>query len=81
MTKICISCGMPMEKPEMYAGGDVKRDYCIYCVDEEGNPKSFERKVLEMTEFTVNRMGISKEKAEAMVRENLLKLPAWKNMQ
>jgi len=29
----CGSCGMPLEKPEDFALGDVTRAYCRYCTD------------------------------------------------
>lgn len=32
----CISCGMPMGKPEDHAMGDPDKDYCLHCARPDG---------------------------------------------
>ena len=39
----CGSCGMPMEKPEDFALGDVTQPYCAYCTDARGKLPPYER--------------------------------------
>ena len=42
----CGSCGMPMEKPEDFALGDVTQPYCAWCTDARGKLLPYEQ-VLE----------------------------------
>ena len=39
----CGSCGMPMEKPEDFALGDVTQPYCSYCTDARGKLLPYEQ--------------------------------------
>jgi len=77
--KICESCGMPMRKKEEFGGGRFDNRYCVHCTDEEGNLKPFKVKLEEMKNFIASRMDLSEEKALQMAKENMSKMPAWKN--
>ena len=35
--KLCISCGMPMEKAEDFPFGDTTKDYCVHCARPDGS--------------------------------------------
>ena len=76
----CICCGMPMETEEQHSNCDPAKDFCIYCTDAEGNMKTFEQKVNDMTEFIMKRTGITKEEASQTAKFNLMKLPYWQKM-
>ena len=78
MTKTCIACGMPMEKPEDFARGDTNKQYCRYCARPDGTMQSFEEKLDSMTSFIVKTQGLASEVAKESARHMLLKLPAWK---
>ena len=77
--KICIACGMPMNKKEDYAMGDEAKDYCKYCMREDGSMQSYEEKLSGMAEFVVRTQGIDKNAANKVAREMMSKLPAWNN--
>ena len=79
MSKICIACGMPMEKKEDFAMGDMSKDYCKYCAREDGSMKSYEECVDGMTGFLVQSQGFDEGVAREMAKKNLAKLPAWKD--
>lgn len=76
--KICIVCGMPMNKPSDFAMGDPDKDYCVYCSRPDGSMQSFEEKKAGLTEFIIKTQGFDKaaalKAAEGMMRD----LPAWK---
>lgn len=75
----CSSCGMPLEKAEDHAHGDVSNPHCIYCVHQDGSLKSYK----EIHEGTVNHFmqwqGIEEGAAKKMATEMLQELPFWKN--
>lgn len=76
--KICIACGMPMDKASDFPGGDTQKDYCIYCAHPDGTMHSFEEKKAGMIHFVMKTQGFD-EKAAAKIAENSMrKLPAWK---
>lgn len=77
--KTCIACGMPMNKKEDYAMGDESKDYCKYCMREDGSMQSYEEKLSGMTEFVVGTQGIDKTAANKVAKEMMAKLPAWNN--
>lgn len=75
--KTCSACGMPMNKKEDYAMGDESKDYCKYCMREDGSMQSYEEKLIAMTEFVVRTQGIDKNAANKIAKEMMSKLPAW----
>ncbi len=81
MTKTCIACGMPMQKPEDFAMSDESKTYCRHCMREDGTMQSYEEKVASMTQFVVKTQGFAPEAARVSVIEMLAKLPAWKEKQ
>lgn len=77
--KICIACGMPMNQKEDYAMGDESKDYCKYCMREDGSMQSYEERLSGMTEFVVRTQGIDKNAANKVAMGMMAKLPAWNN--
>ena len=75
----CIACGMPMEKPEMHASGDVDKDWCIHCAREDGSMRSYDEVVVGMTQFIVKSQGMDENAACEVAKTMMAKLPAWKN--
>lgn len=76
--KICISCGMPMEKADDYPLQDESKDYCIYCARPDGTLQSYEEKLKGTTEFIIRTQGLHKNAAHELAIRTLKKLPAWK---
>ncbi len=79
MSKTCISCGMPMEKAESFAMGDVNKDYCVHCAREDGSMRSYDEALEGMTMFMMKTQGFEKVAATKAVKEMMAKLPAWKD--
>jgi len=74
----CESCGMPMEKPGDFGGGDTKNRYCVHCTTPEGKLKSRTEVREGMINFYVTVMKKPREEAEKFVDESMSKMPAWK---
>lgn len=79
MEKICESCGMPMREISDFGGKNIENKYCRFCTDEMGELKAFDIKLNEMTDFIVSRMNIDRAAAEKIARDNMAKMPAWKD--
>ena len=77
--KKCESCGMPMRSIEDFGGANPESNYCKYCVDENGKLKSFKIKFEETIHFIISRMNVDKTIAEQIAKDQMSKLPAWKD--
>ena len=77
--RICIACGMPMNKKADFALGDESKDYCVHCVNKDGTMHSFEQKKESMTGFIIKTQGLAREAAESAALSMLKKLPTWKD--
>ncbi len=75
----CGSCGMPMEKPEDHALGDVTRPYCRYCTDTRGELLPYEKVVETNASYYVASQGIKPDVATRMAQAMLADLPAWRD--
>ena len=76
--KICIACGMPMEKPADFAMGDPDKDYCVHCARPDGAMQSYEEKLDSLTSFIVRTQGLDKQTARDAAKGMMARLPAWK---
>ncbi len=74
----CGSCGMPMEKPEDFALGDVTRPYCRYCTDAHGELLPYEQVLETNAGFYVDSQGVTRAAAIEMARAMLADQPAWR---
>ena len=79
MTKFCQACGMPMNKKEDFALGDETSDFCLYCVDSNGNVKTCEEIFAGGVDFFMNTVGSERSLAEKITRKNMKKQPYWQN--
>lgn len=77
--KKCVACGMPMKAPSDFALGDINKDFCCYCANEDGSMKSFEEKKSDLQKLLIHTQGISQEVAEKMVVSMMKNLPAWRD--
>lgn len=77
--KICIACGMPMDKLSDYPLEDESKDYCIYCARSDGSMQSYPEKIDGTTQFLIHTQGLDKEAARQVAIRSLSKLPAWKD--
>ena len=75
--KACLSCGMPMTKPEDFGGGNPENLYCVYCSKPDGSLKSREEVFQGMVNFTMTSQNVDREAAESAVKERMSKMPAW----
>lgn len=75
----CGSCGMPMDKPELFGAQNERNPYCKYCTDEAGELLSYETILEQNTQFYMSEQGLDKEAARAFSEKFLSTLPAWKN--
>lgn len=77
--KRCIACGMPMNKPEDFATGDMTRDYCLHCAREDGTMRSYDEVLQGMTWFMTKSQGIDEAAAREAAAGMMAQLPAWKD--
>ncbi len=49
--KICMSCGMSMNKPEDFGGENPGNIYCIHCANQSGSLKSYDEVFGSMVNF------------------------------
>ena len=73
----CQSCGMPLNKPEDYGGGNVSSLYCKFCTDEQGNLLPREQVKAKMAQFYVQKQGKTQEEAEKLTDQLMGTMPAW----
>jgi len=73
----CMSCGMPMNKPDDFGGGDESNLYCIHCSKPDGSLKSYEEVLVGMVSFMMMSQKMDKETAENAAKEYMSKMPAW----
>ena len=80
----CQSCGMPMEKDELFglnADGSKNPDYCMYCF-QDGQFNSPDETVAGMIDtcipFYAEAQNVSKEEARKVLTEIIPKLKRWR---
>jgi uncharacterized glyoxalase superfamily protein PhnB len=75
--KSCMSCGMPMTKPEDFGGGNPGNIYCVYCSNPDGSLKSYKEVFEGMVNFMMMSQKMDRKTAESAVKERMSKMPAW----
>jgi hypothetical protein len=75
----CGSCGMPLEKAEDHALGDINNTYCCYCTDDKGKLLPYDTVLKSNIKYYTESQGLNKEAATQMAKEVLSEMPAWKN--
>ena len=77
MQKFCQACGMPLSKKEDFANGDENSNFCLFCVNADGNVKSCEEIFEGGVQFFLGQLGGDRNMAEKIVRKNMNQLPYW----
>lgn len=77
LCRSCFSCGFPLRRPEDFAGGDPKAEYCSTCADAQGRLKPFDEVVQANADYFVAEQGIDPQAALTMARALLASMPAW----
>jgi hypothetical protein len=75
--KACMSCGMPMIKPEEFGGGNPENLYCVYCSHPDGSLKSYEEVFEGMVNFMMMSQKMDRKTAESAVKERMSQMSAW----
>ena len=75
--KICMSCGMPMNKPEDFGGENSENVYCLQCSNPDGSLKSYNEVFNGMVKFMMMAQNMDKDTAETAAKEYMSKMPAW----
>jgi hypothetical protein len=75
MSKMCYSCGAPLESPEFKGPAD---DYCKYCTDESGNLKPRDTVKTGIAMWLKGwQPDISDEIAQQRAEHYMQAMPAW----
>jgi len=69
---------MPLTKKEDFAQGNENALFCLYCVKEDGEPKSCQEVFEGGVQYFMGQLGGDRQKAEKVVRKNMNQLPYWK---
>jgi uncharacterized glyoxalase superfamily protein PhnB len=75
--KACMSCGMPMTKPEDFGGGNPENLYCVYCSKPDGSLKSYKEVFEGMVNFMMMSQKMDRKTAESATKERMARMPAW----
>ncbi|MDD5127128.1 MAG: VOC family protein [Dehalococcoidales bacterium] len=73
----CQSCGMPMEKPEDFGGGNPANLCCVHCCHPDGRLKNYNEVFYGMVGFMMQSQKMDRTAAEQAVKEHMAKMPAW----
>jgi len=77
MNKICISCGMPMEKEGDFPLGDQSKEWCVHCARPDGSLQSYEERAKGMAGFLVRTQALAPDAADKTARALMARFPAW----
>ena len=77
IVKNCMSCGIPMTKPEDFGGGNPANIYCVHCSNPDGSLKSYDEVLGGMVNFMMMTQNMDRETAERAAKEHMSKMPAW----
>jgi hypothetical protein len=77
--KFCHACGMPLVNKDDFAQSDESSNFCLHCVNENGQVKSCDKIFNGGVEFFVSSVGADRKLAEKVTRKNMLQLPYWKD--
>ena len=75
--KSCQSCGMPMNSPADFGGGDEENSYCIHCTHPDGKLKSYDEIYEGMVFMYINKRNMERPEAERVARDYMAMMPAW----
>jgi uncharacterized glyoxalase superfamily protein PhnB len=75
--KNCMSCGMPMCKPEDFGGFNPANVYCVHCANPDGSLKSRDEVYEGMVNFMVMSQNMDRQTAEQAAKDHMAQMPAW----
>jgi len=75
--KSCMSCSMPMVKPEDFGGGNPENLYCVHCSKPDGSLKSYEEVFEGMVNFIMMSQKVDRKTAESAAKVHMAVMPAW----
>lgn len=75
--KHCSACGMPLAKKEDFALGDENSEFCLHCVDDNGQVLTVEEIFKGGADFFQQTLGGDRLMAEKITRKNMSQLPYW----
>ena len=75
--KSCMSCGMPMAKPEDFGGGNPENLYCVHCAKPDGSLKGYEEVFEGVVKFMMVSQNLDRRTAESAARAHMAVMPAW----
>ena len=76
--KNCMSCSMPMTKPEDFGGGNPTNIYCVHCSNPDGSLKSRDEVFEGVVNFMMMTQNMDRKTAESAAKEHMSKMPAWR---
>ena len=76
--KTCHSCGMPLAKLEDHAGGDENANFCVHCVNADGNVKACKEIFEGGVNFFLAQTNGDSAFAEKITRKSMNMQPYWK---
>ena len=75
--KSCQSCGMPMNSPADYGGGNEENSCCVHCTQPDGTLKSYDEIYEGMVFMYINKRNMDRADAESAAKNYLAMMPAW----
>ncbi|HEY5530727.1 MAG TPA: zinc ribbon domain-containing protein [Candidatus Anoxymicrobiaceae bacterium] len=73
---VCQSCGAPV-KPEDYAEGSEKGDFCSFCMVHNEFAADRDQVKAKIAQTLVETRGLNKEQADAAAEEQMARLGRW----
>ena len=81
----CLSCGMPMHRPQDHGGGDPANDWCVHCSRPDGSHKTRQEVLQGWSQWLLSggceAAGLPKaadmDEARRRAAEGMAQNPAW----
>jgi hypothetical protein len=77
ITRNCQSCGMPMNSPVDFGGGDEENNFCVHCTHPDGTLKSYDEIYEAMVSMYIKKRSMERADAEQAARNYMDMMPAW----
>lgn len=73
----CAACGMPLEDSNFIGKKTGEMDFCIYCVDDQGQVLSCADIFSGGVQFFMEHVSLDRDMAEKITRKNMCKQKYW----
>ncbi len=77
VTNCCQSCGMPMNNPADYGGGNEENNYCVHCTHPDGTLKTYDEIFEGLVFMYIKTRNMARADAEPAARDYMAMMPAW----